>query len=88
MKDIKTTMKNKKSFIMRLKTFSKRSDSDSYSLEEYLDDCYRYRYRLLGQDFTPEGFSTSLTWLKHDPTSYALITNHLDEFEAWLKLQQ
>jgi hypothetical protein len=81
-------MNKKLSFRARLKIFAKRKDAKSYGLEEYLDDCYRHRLKLLGHKKTPKGGSTNCrAWLQPDTNAIALITDHLDDFEAWLRLQ-
>jgi hypothetical protein len=70
------------SFKERLELFRQREGYHDYPLWEFLDDCQRVRSR---KNPKP-GYSTSLEW-HHDKNILALFKYHLDEFEAWLKLQ-
>jgi len=84
MRQYKTVkIRNKPTFVERIKRFQKDFDPDKYPLSESLDDCYRMRAR--PAPFTAEGTTTSLVWLKGNDIQ--ILADYLDEFEAWLKIQ-
>lgn len=82
-------MKNNARLKKLLKQLARRRDfqDGSYDISEYLDDCARRRWKLSGKP-DKEGYNTSLIWHEHDGGVMELFTDYLDEFEAWLKIQQ